>query len=442
MRSQGVANRVFTVLFVLAVILAGWLSSRHSLQFDWTVGARNTLSAPSAAILAQLDSPVEIVAFAREDELVRARVQRMVDRYLRASNRISLRFVNPDTAPEQVREQGISVDGELLIRYAGRSEKVAELTEQTLSNALLRLGRGGERRVLFLSGHGERAPDGEANFDWRDFGAAMRKRGLVAESVNLAVANAVPGKAAVLVVADPRAALLPGELQAIENWIADGGSLLWLAEPRRPLPDKIAALLGVQTQPGTVVDANTSALGIRDPSFALVAEYDGGNPVTRDFKVLTVYPQAAPVDRIAEAATDWQVRNLLQTLPRSWAEIGPIKDTIGYDADSERAGPLPIGLTLTRRIGAREQRVAVIGDADFLANSYLGNAGNLDLGLALFNWLAHDDRLVTIPAKTAPDVGMEFTPALSALIGFGLLLGLPLSLLAIGVWVWWLRRRR
>ncbi|MCB1733922.1 MAG: GldG family protein [Gammaproteobacteria bacterium] len=442
MRSQRLANLAFTVLFVLAVVLAGWLSSRHSHQFDWTSGARNTLSEASTAILAQLNAPLEIVAFAREDELVRARVQRMVDRYLRGSAHIGLRFVNPDTAPEQVREQGITVDGELLIRYAGRSEKVADLSEQSISNALLRLSRGGERRVLFLSGHGERAPEGEANFDWRDFSAAMAKRGLTAAALNLAVANSVPDNAAVLVVADPRTDLLAGERQALADWIAKGGSLLWLAEPRRPLPEDMAALLGVQTQPGTVVDANTSALGIRDPSFALVAEYDAANPVTRDFKVLTVYPQAAPVDRIDGAVSDWQVQPLLQTLPRSWAETGPLRDKIGYDADTERAGPLPIGLTLTRRIGDREQRVAVIGDADFLANSYLGNAGNLDLGLALFNWLAHDDRLVAIPAKTAPDVDMAFTPALSAVIGFGVLLGLPLSLLAVGAWVWWRRRRR
>lgn len=448
MRGQRIANLVFTVLFVVAVVLAGWLSSRHAAQFDWTAGARNTLSDASLGIVGQLDRSVTITAYAREDDLLRAQIQRMVERYTRASGWIELRFVNPDTAPDAVREHGISVDGELLIAYDGRSEKVATLSEQAISNALLKLSRGGERRVVFLSGHGERDPAGEANFDWRDFGAAMARRGLVSETLSLPVQAAVPKSAAVLVVAEPRSDLLAGELDAIGAWLDGGGGLLWLAEPGRPLPEAIAAKLGVQIGPGTVVDANTSALGIRDPSFALVAEYDAGNPVTRDFKTLTLYPKAAPVDRIEGVDTDWQVRPLLTTLPRSWAETGPLKDTIAFDEGTERAGPLPIGLTLIRTSGEgaddgkREQRVAVIGDADFLANSYLGNAGNLDFGLALFNWLAHDDRLVAIPAKTAPDAGLEMTPTLTFVIGFGVLLAIPLLLLAGGGWVWWRRRRR
>ena len=88
-----------------------------------------------------------------------------------------------------------------------------------------------------------------------------------------------------------------------------------------------------------------------------------------------------------------------------------------------------------------EQRVAVIGDGDFLSNAYLGNGGNLTLGMNLINWLSHDDRFIDIPVKTAPDRNLSFSPLAQGLIGFGWLVLLPLGLAATGAVIWWRRRR-
>ena len=89
-----------------------------------------------------------------------------------------------------------------------------------------------------------------------------------------------------------------------------------------------------------------------------------------------------------------------------------------------------------------EQRVIVIGDSDFLSNAYLGNGGNIDLGLNLFNWLNHDDQFITITARTASDINLELGKVAQILIGFGFLFGLPLLLLASGFSIWWRRRNR
>ncbi len=83
-----------------------------------------------------------------------------------------------------------------------------------------------------------------------------------------------------------------------------------------------------------------------------------------------------------------------------------------------------------------------LGDSDFLSNAFLGNGGNVDLGLNLFNWLNHDDQFITITARTASDVNLELGRAAQAIIGFGFLFGLPLLLLATGAGIWWRRRNR
>lgn len=82
----------------------------------------------------------------------------------------------------------------------------------------------------------------------------------------------------------------------------------------------------------------------------------------------------------------------------------------------------------------------VIGDGDFLANTYLGNAGNLDLGLRLFNWLTFDDQFIDIPAKTASDRKLQLTENTVMVMGFGFLVILPLLLIATGIFIW--RRRK
>ena len=89
-----------------------------------------------------------------------------------------------------------------------------------------------------------------------------------------------------------------------------------------------------------------------------------------------------------------------------------------------------------------EQRIVVIGDGDFLSNAYLGNGGNLNLGMNLIDWLGRDDALIAISPTTAPDLSLTLSKFASAVIGLTVLLGLPLLLLACGITIWLRRRHR
>ena len=124
---------------------------------------------------------------------------------------------------------------------------------------------------------------------------------------------------------------------------------------------------------------------------------------------------------------------------------GDIRFDPGTD---ERAGPLDIGVVLTRTKttgdaeDTTEQRVIVIGDGDFLSNTYLGNVGNLGLGLNMTHWLSHDESLIDIHIKSAPDSSLVLGKISQAVIGLGFLLGLPAVLLITGLVIWIRRRRR
>jgi len=84
----------------------------------------------------------------------------------------------------------------------------------------------------------------------------------------------------------------------------------------------------------------------------------------------------------------------------------------------------------------------VIGDADFLTNSYLGNVGNLELGMSIVNWLSQDEAFVSIPVRTARDRTLNLGRNAQLALGLIFLALLPLVMVASGVTIWWRRRKR
>jgi len=451
-RQLQLQNLIFLIGLLVFIGLLASLSLRYSYEADWTSSGRNTLSVDSRQLLDEMPDTIHVTAFATENTLVRSHIRDLIARYQRYKPNVELKFVNPDAEPERVRELGITLDGELLLAYQGREEKLQSLSEQALTNTLLRIARQEDRKVVYLSGHGERDLLGQANHDLGAFGEELEKKGIELHNLKLAETPTIPENTNLLVIADPRTTLLTGEVQLINRYVQAGGNLLWLVEPGSIAGlDPLAEMLGVEFLPGTIVDATTQLFGIDNPAFALIPDYPI-HPITRELSSLTLFPQAVALE--VEAPDPWQAQPLLTTLDRAWTEIGPIDDSgpIRFDEDSdERMGPLDIGFVFTRPVSAKdaedeeatgEQRVVVIGDSDFLSNTYLGNGGNIELGLNLFNWLNHDDRFITITARTAGDTNLELGKTAQILIGFGFLFGLPLLLLGTGMSIWWRRRNR
>lgn len=443
----------FVLLFLGAVGLLAWLSTRYSFEADWTANKRNSLSEASIAALKVIEGPVSVTAYATEDENIRRGITELIKRYQRIKPDLRLTFVNPETDPEQVRQLNVTLNGELIFNYAGRSEHVKEFSEQNLTNTLQRLVRSGDRWVVFLEGHGERAAQGAANHDLSGWVRQLTGKGIKVQSINLATTPAIPNNTSVLVIAGPQVDYLPGEVKILRDYVEHGGSLLWLADPgslHGLMP--LAEQLGVEFYPGVIVDPTTQLFGINDPRFAIVTEYSF-HPVTRGFKSVTLFPQAAGID--FKKPEGWEGEPILQTVARTWSETGKLSGDIAFDKGKDMPGPLTVGIAMTREIkdkdtaaadnnagSKHEQRVIVLGDGDFISNNFLGSGGNLDLGMNMANWLIHDDSLVSIPAKTAPDRNLELSKSMQIVIGFGFLLLLPALLVGSGVAIWMKRRKR
>ncbi len=464
-RNQRLGNVLFLMLFLSIIGLLAWLSTRYSFEADWTASGRNSLSEASTVLLTKLTDPITITSYATEQGSVRQAVSELIGKYQRHKTDLTLQFINPDLQPNTVRALGISINGELVVEYQGRSEHLKNLSEQGLTNSLQRLARSGERWLVFLEGHGERKPRGTANHDLAQWTQHLTNKGFKIQSHNLVQNPQLPANTRVLILASPQLNLLPGEVALINQYLDAGGNLLWLSDPSDQQSSTnatelhglapLARQLGIEFQPGTIVDPSTQMLGVSDPRFALVADYPS-HAITQNIDSLSLFPQSHGLT--VTPAPGWQSHRLLQTEARSWSETGTLSGTLQFDVGKDISGPLILGVALNRSLSVEtatpddstqnspqpptQQRVVVIGDGDFLANAYLGNGANLSLGVNIINWLARDDQLIHIPVRIRNDRSLELSPLAQGIIGIGFLLVLPLLFSAAGFLVWWRRRNR
>ncbi len=433
-------NGIVTLCIIILLFFFAWLSQRYTAQIDLTENASNTLSEASQKILATLPEPIIVSVYSKETTLQK-QIAQLLAQYRHFKKNITINYINPDLHPEKIREFNIATQGAIIVEYQGRSEKLNYLSETALSNALLQLANTTERHIFILTGHGERSVTGKSNFDLSLFGKQLEQHKIILQTVNLAKTPHIPENSSLLILTSPVTALLPRELQIINNYIEQGRNLLLLTEPNNLLLKVIEEKLGIRKLPGTIVDSYSGLYGIDDPTFVLVSEYPS-HPVTQNFSSISVFPVTAALELDEESQFDSE--NFLVSVLGSWTETGRIRKKIHFNADTdEKEGPLTIAYALTRNFSKKnQQRIIVIGDGDFLSNTYIGHVGNSEFGFRLINWLTHDDQFIEIPPRVTSGHSLHFSTISMALIGFGFLVLLPFILLFTGFVIWRKRKGR
>jgi len=436
---------VFLLILVCAAIAA--VSLRYSRQIDLSDTQRNTLSEESRKILGQMTQPLQFSIFASNNEELRRPIQDLIERYKHYKPDIQYSFIDPDLQPALVRESKVQINGEVILHYGSKSEHLRRPTESTYSNAMQRLMRDQSRWILFIHGHGEREPQRQANQDVSQWVTQLSQRGLQIQSYALAKSGVIPDNSAALVIAGPQVDYLNSEIEMLKKYLDDGGNLLWLVEPDglhglQPLAD----YLHIDAVPGIIMDQSGKTFGLKDPRFIVVADYPE-HDITKDLAVYTVFPEARAINQKPDSP--WQGVVLLKSSADSW--IATNSDNVAVPVDSSQLASHSFGLVLTRQINTnpmapeaekkyKQQRIIVIGDGDFLSNTYLGNVGNLEFGFNMMNWLNQDDNFLRIPVNPAPDKQLLMDDTQLAALGVFFFIVLPLGFIIIAITLWYRHR--
>jgi ABC-type uncharacterized transport system involved in gliding motility auxiliary subunit len=464
-KNQNLLNQLVSgALFLAVIVMLGWLSVRYNVKQDWTFNKRNTISESSQKQLASMKDPVRLIAFLYPGAPERGSVEFFAEQYKRFKPDVQLEFIDPSSQPQKVKEYNISFAGEVVVEYQGRRENLRALSEQNITGALQRLSYSGENWIVFLEGHGERSiVDAQDQGDFTRFAQVLQDKGLKTQPLNLVKTPTIPDNASALVIASPTSALLEGEIKLIDDYVKRGGNLLWLADPETtPGLAALADTLGISWQNGYAVFPEYELLGTGHPGIFAALDYPA-NPVTRGMDQVTLFPLVRSLTATPDSG--WTAQPMLTSNPEAWLETQPIDGTQGVSLDTKAgdiAGPLTIGLSLTRNVPdpdapapakpaegepptpapTKQQRIVLVGDADFLSDASLGQLGNQQLGLNIVQWLSRRDAQLNIDVPKAPDTNLFLPNWATILIGVGFVIVLPLLLIGIGVTRWVIRRRR
>ncbi|MDO8961400.1 MAG: Gldg family protein [Methylophilus sp.] len=449
-------NWLFVLVFLVLVAMLGYLASQYRYAKDITQANRNILTQGSINVLKQMQGAVNITVYATNDDAnngdtFRKGVSDFVARYQREKKDIFLKFINPSEEPKLAQEAGVKTDGEIVVEFNKRLEHInPPVAEQEMTNLLVRLSRTNNQPIMFLDGHGERHLQGVKNHDLGEFGKQLESKGFKFANPDLTIAQEVPANGAMLVIASPQVDVSEIEAKKILTYIEAGGNVLWLLDDDNVRGLKIVAdYLGLSISPGIVID-KTAEQYRADPKVAFASFY-GDHPITRSFQLRTLFPEAHEIDAKASDDLGWKVGRLVEVAPNGWLESDKIpKDAknlkVSFDREKDKQGPINIGVALEREYGKKGQRVVVMGNANFLSNTFITNGGNLDFGLNIVNWLAGDDRLITIqplPLKdinvTIPNDDQGRLVAWTVFHSFQFFI--PIAFFVAGFWLWWKRRK-
>ena len=244
----GTSAIVGTALGIVILGLLGFLSTRYHTRFDVSEAGVHTLSPQTTGLLAGLTQTVTITGFF--DELDSPEVAALLERYDFESDRVEVRFVDPNEDPMLVEE--LALDAEQLARGlihialdSGEQTTVSEFTgahfEPDITNALVKLVQSTGKKVYFLTGHNERRIEAApgATGPWASGPDTFGRAAAALENETYGVAPLllvnlpdVPEDAAAVVIAGPTQPLLAGEIEALRRYVDGGGSLLVALDPR------------------------------------------------------------------------------------------------------------------------------------------------------------------------------------------------------------------
>jgi ABC-type uncharacterized transport system involved in gliding motility auxiliary subunit len=454
-----------SILAVLGILVAiNYIGTKQNKRWDLTANKQFGLSDQSRNVVAKLDAPLQVQVFAQEQQF--PRFQERMKEYEYASKQISTEYIDPEKKPSAAKQSNVDRMPTIVFNYKGRTERVNADAEQDMTNAIIKVVSGQQRKVYFTQGHGEKDTTSSERDGYNIVATALGRENYTVDKLTIAQQGAVPDDAAVVIVAGPKNDFLAPEVEALKKYLDKQGKLLLELDP----PDKVdspaltnlVALAhdwGIQAGNNIVVDVSGMGRAIgTDASVPIVAPPYPAHPITQRFGMMTAFPLAREASPVTGGVNGHVAQSFIETGPRSWAETD-LKSlmTTGAvsldEAKGDKKGPIPLGSAVSAAAAAAappkpgepdapkpETRVVVIGDSDFAANGTLGMPGNRDLFMNTIGWLSQQDNLISIRPKEPDDRRITLTATQESNIFWLSLLIIPGFIFAAGVSSWWRRR--
>lgn len=311
--------------------------------------------------------------------------------------------------------------------------------------------------VGFLTGHGERESNNGYDRGYKMFAQEKTFRyALINQGFDFAdvtLSQPVPASIKILVIAEVKKALTDDEKKNLSAFVNSGGNLLIAGEPgRQAFMDPITAELGVKFKPGVLLKPSkkfqSELLMLKPTEEATKFSYYFESMKRREM-VLTM-PTGGALE--IDSSKGFKVVTLFRTdSTGSWNETETTNfadDSATFNPATELMQSYPTVVALSRRINGKEQKIVVVGDADWLSNGELSmsrkdaKAGNFSLINGSFWWMSDEEVPIDMRRDPAKDKSLAVGEKGWAISNIFLKWVYPALLAMAGVFVWIRRRGR
>lgn len=469
---------VVATAIVLAIVLAvnmlvGGLPSSWT-KLDITSERLYSISEQTEKVLDSLNQDVTvywIVTVGMEDQYVK----NLLDRLAELSDRIKVTRIDTDVNPgfgskytdEDVYPNSLVVECGNRFRYLNYNGDVYTQDyadyyttgtsttyfngEGAVMSAVDYVTSDNLPKLYLLTGHGEQALT-------TSFATGVKNKNLQTVDLSLLTMDAVPEDADGILINNPAKDISEGELQLLRAYAAKGGSLMVLTDVAQdgygPYPnlEALMADYGLSAVPGMVMEGNQNyylSMNQQAAPFMLLPEMVS-DPITDplingNYRVLLNGAHGIQISQ--DLPSSVTVKELLKSSQTAFSKLAGVNLTTYQKEIDDLDGPFAMAVLSTlRNDNGNLSNVIWVSSPTLVeesVDSYVSGA-NQDLFLNMLSFLCEPEAEdYTIHAKalnSAKYLTMESGTA--ALLAICVVAILPLTFLAVGVVIWFGRKRK
>ena len=335
-------------ILVLIVLIA----EQKPLRMDLTETRSFSLSGQTRNILNQIDKPIAVKVFisaSGPSAQNKDKIKDLLDTYCYYNKNIKYEFIDPDTQPEITRRYEIKTYGTIVLEGYDKKQAVQTADEENITNALLKLTHKEQKKVYFLTGHGEHSFSADARDSYSNAKSALEKNSYAIAEFNLLQQEDIPADAAAVIIAGPQKQIPEREQQVLKNFLARGGKVMLMIDPltNTGMQDFLKGY-GIEIGQDVVIDRLSRLFGASE-RVPVIMEY-GNHKITENFSQPTFFPDARSVVPSEKPPEGIDLLVLASTSPNAWAERNLAMLQEGkavFDKNMDMPGPVPLVVLAT-----------------------------------------------------------------------------------------------
>ncbi len=461
-------------LLLSAFVAFNYTAAKRDRSFDWSYFKATRPGESTQKMVAKLEKPLEIAVFYPYKNEVLPLVMDYLTALKQFSPQIQIKQYDKDVNPVQAEEFKVTQNGQIVLRYDDRREKIdvgSKLTQargnlrkfdSLFQQAFLTL-TSKQKIAYFYRGHDEmdwsstqdpmRLIRGveillrSQNYDTRYFGSAEGSL------------TAVPDDASVIVIAGPMKPFIKEEVEVIKAYLAKGGKMFLLFDqgvdtsPNAkkgpdPLQEFTAEEMGVKFNPVPLANDKQFVRAARtdaDHWFLFTSTFSSHPSVENlshnDDRAQLLLLQSGSLD-MAEKEK-WNAVEAIKTTSSTFADVNR---NYKFDEGKETRKSYVVGAALERTItpeekakGLESAKIFVTADASMISDALIRNPTNQVFLVDVVRWLGGESD-ISGAISTEEDVRIRHDKTRELFVFHASIFAMPLLVLLVGFFA--TRRRK